>query len=178
MEKACVRPSSAAAGAASAQSRPLRTPRAGLRILIRNHFRHTARAGSDFISGHAVRGAVDHATPARGPAELQSEYEAPWIPVLDALRASGQLGADVKLARLLMFGALNWSAQWYDRARGILDELADAASALFVGGPARQDKKRPPGSRGCHPGLDPGSMLARLGGCPRVVARGRLLESE
>jgi hypothetical protein len=53
--------------------------------------------------------------------------------VLDALHASGQLRADVKLARLLIFGALNWSAQWYDRRKGAsLDELADAAIALFV----------------------------------------------
>jgi TetR/AcrR family transcriptional regulator, cholesterol catabolism regulator len=53
--------------------------------------------------------------------------------VLDALHASGQLQADVKLARLLIFGALNWSAQWYDRRKGAsLDELADAAMKLFI----------------------------------------------
>jgi hypothetical protein len=66
-------------------------------------------------------------------AELQTEYEAPWTPVLNALNASGQLRADVKLARLLMFGALNWSAQWYDRRKGAsLDQLARAAMQLFI----------------------------------------------
>jgi hypothetical protein len=55
------------------------------------------------------------------------------VPVLDALHASGKLKADVKLARLLIFGALNWSAQWYDRRKGAsLDQLADAALALFI----------------------------------------------
>jgi TetR/AcrR family transcriptional regulator, cholesterol catabolism regulator len=43
--------------------------------------------------------------------------------------------ADVKLARLLIFGALNWSAQWYDRRKGAsLDELTDEALLLFIGG--------------------------------------------
>jgi hypothetical protein len=53
--------------------------------------------------------------------------------VLESLHASGRLRADVKLARLLVFGALNWSAQWYDRRKGAsLDDLADAALALFI----------------------------------------------
>ena len=34
----------------------------------------------------------------------------------------------MKLARLLIFGALNWSVQWFDRRKGAsLDELTDAA---------------------------------------------------
>jgi AcrR family transcriptional regulator len=37
--------------------------------------------------GHAVRGALDHAAPARALAALQSEYEARWEPVLQALHA-------------------------------------------------------------------------------------------
>jgi hypothetical protein len=33
----------------------------------------------------------------------------------------------------LIFGALNWSAQWYDRRKGAtLDALTDAAIALFI----------------------------------------------
>ncbi|MCY7313789.1 MAG: hypothetical protein LH491_09245, partial [Pseudoxanthomonas sp.] len=66
-------------------------------------------------------------------AKLQGQFEAPWTPVLEALRACGRLRADVKLARLLMFGALNWSAQWYDRRQGAsLDQLTNAAMALFL----------------------------------------------
>ena len=65
---------------------------------------------------------------------MQGEYEAAWQPVLQALHAAGRLKPDVKLARLLIFGALNWSVQWYDRRKGAtLDELADAALALFIG---------------------------------------------
>jgi TetR/AcrR family transcriptional regulator, cholesterol catabolism regulator len=52
---------------------------------------------------------------------------------LRALHASGALRADVKLARLLLFGALNWSVQWFDRRKGAsLDQLTEATLALFL----------------------------------------------
>lgn len=116
-----------------------------LRILIRNHFDILLGPGSDFIPVMLYEARSITPRQRAALAELQSEYEAPWGPVLDALHASGQLRADVKLARLLIFGALNWSAQWYDRRKGAsLDELADAAIALFVAGPP-QDKNAPSG---------------------------------
>lgn len=108
-----------------------------LRLLIRSHFDVLLGAGSDFIPVMLYEARSITPRQRSALAALQGEYEAPWVPVLDALRASGQLRADVKLARLLMFGALNWSAQWYDRRKGAtLDELADAALALFVAPPA------------------------------------------
>jgi len=49
------------------------------------------------------------------------------------LHASGHLRAPVKLSRLLILGALNWSVQWFDEKKGAsLDELTDAAMALFL----------------------------------------------
>lgn len=105
-----------------------------LRILIRNHFDILLGPGSDFIPVMLYE--ARSITPRQRTllAELQGRYEAPWIPVLEALHASGQVKADVKLARLLMFGALNWSAQWFDRRKGAsLDDLTDAAMALFTG---------------------------------------------
>jgi TetR/AcrR family transcriptional regulator, cholesterol catabolism regulator len=108
---------------------------ARLRILIRNHFDVLLGPGSDFIPVMLYEARSITRRQRTALAQLQSEYEAPWFPVLDALRACGRLKADVKLARLLMFGALNWSAQWYDRRKGAsLDELTDAAIALFVAG--------------------------------------------
>ena len=106
---------------------------ARLRILIRNHFDVLLGPGSDFIPVMLYEARSITPRQRAALAELQRDYEAPWIPVLDALHTGGRLKADVKLARLLMFGALNWSAQWYDRRKGAtLDELTDAAMALFV----------------------------------------------
>ena len=66
-------------------------------------------------------------------ARLQRHYEAAWAPVLEALASHGRLAADVALARLLIFGALNWSVQWFDpKQRASLDDVTDAAMALFV----------------------------------------------
>ncbi|MEO8654324.1 MAG: TetR/AcrR family transcriptional regulator [Ramlibacter sp.] len=107
-----------------------------LRILIRNHFDILLGPGSDFIPVMLYESRSITPRQRAALTELQGDYEVPWIPVLQALHRSGQLRADVKLARLLIFGALNWSAQWYDRRKGAgLDELADAAMKLFIGGP-------------------------------------------
>jgi TetR/AcrR family transcriptional regulator, cholesterol catabolism regulator len=66
-------------------------------------------------------------------ARLQREYEAVWVPVLAALAGEDKLKADVGIARLLIFGALNWSVQWFDpKKRASLDDVTDAAMALFL----------------------------------------------
>ncbi len=105
-----------------------------LQVLIRNHFDVLLGAGSDFIPVMLYESRSLTARQRGALAELQAAYEAPWTPVLQALHAEGRLQADVKLARLLIFGALNWSAQWFDRRKGAsLDELTDAAMALFIG---------------------------------------------
>jgi len=105
-----------------------------LRVLIRNHFDVLLGPGSDFIPVMLYEARSITPTQRRALAALQGEYEAPWAPLLDDLHAQGRLSANVKLARLLMFGALNWSAQWYDRRKGAsLDELTDAAMQLFIG---------------------------------------------
>jgi AcrR family transcriptional regulator len=108
-------------------------PRWVLGILIRNHFDVLLGPGSDFIPVMLYESRA--ITPAQRAvlAELQGVYEAPWVPVLEALHTAGALRADVKLARLLMFGALNWSVQWYDARKGAsLEELTRAALALFL----------------------------------------------
>jgi AcrR family transcriptional regulator len=105
-----------------------------LRLLIRDHFDILLGPGSDFIPVMLYESRSITARQRALLAQLQSEYEAPWAPVLEALHAGGRLRADVKLARLLVFGALNWSAQWYDRRKGAsLDQLTDAAIQLFIG---------------------------------------------
>jgi TetR/AcrR family transcriptional regulator, cholesterol catabolism regulator len=105
-----------------------------LRLLVRNHFEVLLGPGSDFIPVMLYE--VRSITPRQRAAlaELRSAYEADWDPVLRSLHASGRLKADVTLARLLIFGALNWSVQWFDRRKpATLDDLTQAALALFIG---------------------------------------------
>jgi AcrR family transcriptional regulator len=117
--------------------RPNDEPVALLRTLVRNHFDVLLGPGSDFIPVMLYESRALTARQRAALVELQGEYEAPWLPVLAALHRRGELKGDVKLARLLIFGALNWSVQWYDRRRGAnLDQLTDAALALFLAGAA------------------------------------------
>lgn len=121
--------SMAAAGAAPAASEPV----VQLRRLIRAHFDTLLGPGNDFVPVmlYEHRSLSEHQRIVL--AKLQGDYESAWTPVLEALHASGHLRAPVKLARLLILGALNWSVQWFDEKKGAsLDELTDAAMALFL----------------------------------------------
>jgi hypothetical protein len=52
---------------------------------------------------------------------------------LQALQDSGQLKAPVGVARLLILGALNWSVQWFDPAKGAtVEALGEHAVAMFI----------------------------------------------
>ncbi len=104
-----------------------------LGVLVRDHFDVLLGPGSDFIPVMLYESRSITPRQRAQLADLQGEYEAAWVPVLQALHADGRLRADVKLARLLIFGALNWSAQWYDRRKGAtLDDLTRAAMDLFI----------------------------------------------
>lgn len=110
-------------------------PAEQLRVLVRNHFEVLLGPGSDFIPVMLYEARSISARQRAALSELRSTYEGTWEPVLQALHASGRLEADVKLARLMIFGALNWSVQWFDRRKeASLDDLTQAALALFIGG--------------------------------------------
>lgn len=115
------------------QGHPAQDPSAVLRVLVRNHFDVLLGPGNDFIPVMLYESRSITPRQRGLLAQLQSEYESVWTPVLAALQASGRIRADAKLARLLIFGALNWSAQWFDRRQSAtLDDLAGAALALFL----------------------------------------------
>ena len=74
-------------------------------------------------------------TPAqrKGIARIKDSYEATWMPVLEALAQQGALQAEPGVARLFIFGALNWAVQWFSPKKGkSLDALTDEALALFI----------------------------------------------
>lgn len=107
-------------------------PLVQIRRLMRAHFDTLLGPGNDFIPVMLYERRALSPAQRASLARLQADYEAVWTPVLQALHASGQLHAPVKLSRLLILGALNWSVQWFDPQKGAsLDELTDAAMALF-----------------------------------------------
>ena len=66
-------------------------------------------------------------------ARIADRYQAPWQRTLDELAAAGRLASSAPPARLLLFGMLNWTTQWY-RADGALDldQICDAALTLLL----------------------------------------------
>lgn len=108
-------------------------PRQRLRVLVRAHFDVLLGPQSDFVPVMLYEWRSLSAEQRAEVNRLRSAYEAAWLPVLKALHASGALRGDPGLARLLIFGALNWSAQWFDaRGRATLDELTGTALTLFL----------------------------------------------
>ena len=109
------------------------SPEQQLMRLIRSHFDTLHGPGRDFIPVMLYENRSLTTKQRAGIARMQRSYEAVWMPSLQALHDSGRLRADARLARLLIFGALNWSVQWYDaRKQASLDEITDVAMALFI----------------------------------------------
>lgn len=67
---------------------------------------------------------------------IRDAYEARWTELLLELQRSGELAAevDVQLARLVLFGAMNSSIEWFDPRRGELDRFARAITDQFWNG--------------------------------------------
>ena len=108
------------------------SPLVRIRRLIRAHFETLLGPGNDFVPVMLYEYRSLSPRQRTVLAQLQLDYEAAWMPVLQALHASGQLNAPIKLSRLLILGALNWSVQWFDPGKAAsLDDLTDAAMALF-----------------------------------------------
>jgi AcrR family transcriptional regulator len=109
-------------------------PRDRLHALIRHHFEILLGPRSSFIPVMLYE--WRSLTPAQRKviARIKDRYEAAWTPVLEALAQQGALQADPGVARLFIFGALNWAVQWFSRKKKgkSLDALTDEALALFI----------------------------------------------
>jgi AcrR family transcriptional regulator len=107
------------------------------RQLVRAHYGILHETGGDFIPVMLYDWRSLPAPYRRRIVELKDRYDALWQATLDALHAEGRLGADARIARLMILGAINFSATWYrarprGRAGVDLDTLAAETSALFL----------------------------------------------
>ncbi len=103
------------------------------RVLVRSHFEVLLGPDSDFIPVMLYEWRSLSLAQRSEVNRLKDSYEAVWVPVLKALHASGQLQGEPGLARMMLFGALNWSVQWYDPAReATLDDLTLSVLHLFL----------------------------------------------
>ena len=109
--------------------------------LVRTHYGILHDTGSDFIPVMLYDWRSLPAQYKRRIVELKDRYDAIWQHTLEELYAQGKLRTDAKLARLMILGAINFSATWYcikprtkprSAKRVSLDELAAQTVALVL----------------------------------------------
>jgi len=108
--------------------------------LVRTHYGILHDAGSDFIPVMLYDWRSLPAQYKRRIVELKDRYDAIWQRTLDELHEQGLLRTDAKLARLMILGAMNFSATWYrlkpkssrSGKRVDLDELAAQTVSLVL----------------------------------------------
>ncbi len=108
-------------------------PALRLRVLIRTHLGNLLEGECEAPLLLFESRSLDAAARAE-IAAITERYQKPWQETLDALAAAGQLNSAQPPVRLLLFGMLNWTPQWY-RADGgqSLDQLTDCVMALLLG---------------------------------------------
>ena len=79
----------------------------------------------------------------QAPRDVQSRvlarrraYADRWRELLHEACEAGEIDPrrDLGLARMFLFGALNWSVEWYDPEKGTLDDFAREAAETFLHG--------------------------------------------
>jgi len=74
---------------------------------------------------------------------LLKRYEALWQNVIAALQQNGDWPGSTRIDALLMFGALNWIARWYDARRALdVDALASECIRFFLREPVQRTRKK------------------------------------
>jgi TetR/AcrR family transcriptional regulator, cholesterol catabolism regulator len=112
-------------------------PRAALQRLVEVHLHNVLAPSHDFIPVLLYEWrSLDQSSRER-IIKLKDRYEAVWDEVIQRLHAAGEWAMPTRFDRLLMFGALNWSAQWYKPGRTSLEELAAQAVQFILRTPAR-----------------------------------------
>jgi AcrR family transcriptional regulator len=108
-------------------------PRVAFKRLVQAHLHTLLAPDHDFIAVLLYEWrSLDQPNRAR-IIKLKDRHEAIWDEVIAALHRSGDWAMPTRFDRLLMFGALNWTAQWYKPgAGGGLEELAEHAVRFIL----------------------------------------------
>jgi AcrR family transcriptional regulator len=117
-------------------------PRQQFERLVRTHLDTLLGAGQDFIPVVLYEWRSLEPPARRRVSVLLKRYEAVWEAVLARLRRAGDWPGTTRIDALLLFGALNWIARWYD-PRGGLDvpALADECVRFFLRAPSTSPRK-------------------------------------
>ena len=67
---------------------------------------------------------------------LRRSYETFWLDMLSGLQRRGEtcVGTDLRRTVFFLFGAMNWTTEWYDEKRSALPALAAELADLVANG--------------------------------------------
>lgn len=117
-------------------------PREKFVALVRAHFGILLEDGSDFIPVMLYEWRRLPPAYRRKLIAVKDRYDALWQGLIAELVARGQMRGDVKLARLLILGAVNFAATWFKRdGAWSIDALARATAEFFLA-PRRVQRAR------------------------------------
>lgn len=114
-------------------------PREAFRQLVQVHLHTLLAPDHDFISVLLYEWRSLDLQSRSKIIALKDRYEAIWDAVIEALHQSGDWAAPTRFDRLFMFGALNWTAQWFKAGSGLtIDALAEQAVQFILRTPQRK----------------------------------------
>jgi len=117
---------------------------------IESHLRHELELSDYTTASIRNSGQIPEHLQARQKEE-ESAYGRIWQRLFTQAVADGDLRDDVdpRMARLLVMGALNWAAEWWNPSRGSVDAVVATAQTLVRTGlapekaaPAKRSRKR------------------------------------
>ncbi|HTN67534.1 MAG TPA: TetR/AcrR family transcriptional regulator [Burkholderiaceae bacterium] len=108
-------------------------PAEKFRALVRSHLETVLGEGQDFIPVLLYDWRSLSPELQQRIIGLKDRYDKRWQQVLSLLKKAGLIKSDGKVVRLLLFGAINYTVQWYKPGKGLsLDQLADQIVAFFL----------------------------------------------
>ena len=122
-------------------------PTERIRIGIEAHLRSLLSHGEYTSASFRIFGQAPGDVQARVLARRRA-YADYWRQMLREARSSGEIRAerDLGLARMFLFGALNWSVEWYDPEKGTLDDFVREAADTFLHGILASPRERATGA--------------------------------
>jgi AcrR family transcriptional regulator len=135
---------------------PDATPSEKIRIGIETHLRTLLQHGPYSSANIRVFGQLPRSVQ-RENLKLRSSYADVWRDLLTDAREAGEIDKnfDLSLIRMFLFGALNWTVEWYKPGKRTLREFADEVWAILfqgVGGEHPMDPDDDPDQDGNAPG--------------------------
>ncbi|HEX9207763.1 MAG TPA: TetR/AcrR family transcriptional regulator [Steroidobacteraceae bacterium] len=117
-------------------------PRPLFEALVRTHLDTILAPGQDFIPVVLYEWRSLAAPARRRVTALLKRYEAVWRNAIAALQRTGDWPGRTRIDVLLLFGALNWMARWYQpRGEFDIDTLARECVAFFLRAPVRRRRR-------------------------------------